>query len=103
MPRNLKPAIAITMGDPTGVGPEVIVKAIASGLLDAHCKPLVLGRPAILKLAAHASAISIDVFEVESVDEWQSKSERPNLRGTPALWCLSTGKADADEATDPIR
>ena len=102
MPRNGKPTIAITMGDPTGVGPEVVVKAIASGLLDAHCKPLVLGRFAILKLAANASAISLDIVEVRSIDEWHSKSERPNLVGTPTLWCLSAGNADADKATEPI-
>ena len=86
MPRIEKPTIAITMGDPTGVGPEIIVKSIASGLLDAHCKPLVLGRPAILKLAAHASAISLDIIEVNSIDEWHNKSERKNPGSTPTLW-----------------
>ncbi len=102
MPRIEKPTIAITMGDPTGVGPEIIVKSIASGLLDAHCRPLVLGRPAILKLAAHASAISLDIFEVNSIDEWHNKSECKNPGSTPTLWCMSAGNADADKATEPI-
>ena len=102
MPKNGKPTIAITMGDPTGIGPEVIVKSIASGLLDAHCKPLVIGRPAILKLAAHTSSISLDIIEVRSIDEWHRKSESPNLGGIPTVYCLSAGNAEADRATDPI-
>ena len=36
-----KPLI-ITMGDPTGVGPEIIVKALASGALDQVGRPLVV-------------------------------------------------------------
>lgn len=98
----MKPTIAITMGDPTGVGPEIIVKAIASGLLDSHCKPLVLGRPAILQQAAAASSLALEIIEVESVEGWLSATNDPESRRTPSLWCLVTGKAEADGATKPI-
>ncbi len=37
------PLIALTMGDPAGVGPEVIVKALADPALRGCCTPLVLG------------------------------------------------------------
>ena len=47
-----KPLI-ITMGDPTGVGPEIIVKALASGALDQVGRPLVVaGDLAVLRRAA---------------------------------------------------
>jgi len=38
-----RPIIAITMGDAAGVGPEVIVKALAHAELYERCRPLVIG------------------------------------------------------------
>ena len=38
-----KPIVAITMGDPAGVGPEVILKALAHSEVKKVCHPLVLG------------------------------------------------------------
>ena len=101
MTQPAKPTIAVTIGDPTGVGPEIIVKSIASGQLNAHCKPLVLGRPAILKQAARTSAIDLEIMEVDSVDEWLTKSSAPKSQTVPSLWCLVTGDAEADGATKP--
>ncbi len=37
------PFVGITMGDPAGVGPEIIVKALADSTLYASCRPVVLG------------------------------------------------------------
>ena len=99
---RVKPTIAITMGDPTGVGPEIIVKAIACGRLDSHCKPLVLGRPGILRQAAIVSSLALDVIEVNSVEEWRIASNLVSRAGTPAIWCLPTGSAEADTAIQPV-
>ncbi len=38
-----KPVIAITMGDPGGIGPEIIMKALALGKLPASCHYKVIG------------------------------------------------------------
>ena len=38
-----RPRIAITMGDPAGVGPEVVMKALAHVDVYARCRPLVVG------------------------------------------------------------
>ena len=38
-----RPTIAITMGDPAGIGPEVIMKALAQEAARAICNPLVIG------------------------------------------------------------
>lgn len=40
---NDRPVIAVTMGDAAGVGPEVIVKALASRHIHEICRPLVIG------------------------------------------------------------
>ena len=46
------PKVAITMGDPYGVGPEIIVKAIAHPEVQEACQPVIVGTKGILELAA---------------------------------------------------
>ncbi len=48
----MKPVLAITMGDPAGVGPEIVVKALASPRLWDACRPVILGRRPVLEAAA---------------------------------------------------
>ena len=47
-----KPVVGITMGDPSGVGPEIIVKALGGRKVGALCRPVVIGRGDIMKEAA---------------------------------------------------
>lgn len=51
MPDNL-PLLAITLGDPAGIGPEVILKALTHPNVFAQCRPLVIGDRRILARAA---------------------------------------------------
>lgn len=44
----LSPLIAITMGDPAGIGPEIIVKTIGEKRVSAQCRPVVLGDEGIV-------------------------------------------------------
>ena len=44
-----RPALAITMGDPAGIGPEVIVKALASPAVWRLCRPVVIGAIPVLQ------------------------------------------------------
>jgi len=55
----LKPLIAITMGDPTGVGPEIICKALADRELAALCRPLVLGDPGAFERAIAITGVPL--------------------------------------------
>ena len=45
------PTIGITMGDPVGIGPEIIVKALVQKEVFACCRPLVFGDANVLKEA----------------------------------------------------
>jgi 4-hydroxy-L-threonine phosphate dehydrogenase PdxA len=45
------PTIGITMGDPIGIGPEIIVKSLAQKEVFAWCRPLVFGDANVLKEA----------------------------------------------------
>jgi 4-phospho-D-threonate 3-dehydrogenase / 4-phospho-D-erythronate 3-dehydrogenase len=43
------PCIGITMGDPVGIGPEIIIKALAHAEVFSWCRPVVFGDRAILQ------------------------------------------------------
>ena len=58
------PLVAITMGDPTGVGPEIVMKALSCPELSGRFRPLVVGNPRLLKQRARPE-LSGSVFPVE--------------------------------------
>lgn len=41
--KKAKPILGITMGDPAGIGPEVIAKALAMPVVHRLCRPIVIG------------------------------------------------------------
>ena len=51
MNKNRKPLLAITMGDPGGIGPEICVKALDLEEIYAVCRPLVVGDAGIIRNA----------------------------------------------------
>jgi 4-hydroxythreonine-4-phosphate dehydrogenase len=81
-----KPIIAITMGDPASIGPEIAVKALLERNIHEICKPLLVGDVSVfediikrLKLDAKINVIdrvtnakfewkTIDVFDLKNVD-----------------------------------
>ena len=65
-----RPRIAITMGDPAGVGPEVVVKALALAEVTAMCDPVVIGDTGRLQLAASICGVALDpAIQVINVGE----------------------------------
>ncbi len=60
-----RPLVAITLGDPAGIGPEVIVKALNHTAVYEQCRPLVLGDRRILALAMGWTGVALD-FDVIS-------------------------------------
>lgn len=58
-----RPLLAITQGDPAGVGPEIIVKALRTAGVFHLCRPLVIGDERILARAAAWLALPPPAFE----------------------------------------
>jgi len=44
-----KPIVAVTMGDPAGIGPEIILKALADPIVKRVSRPLILGDWGVLQ------------------------------------------------------
>ena len=123
----MKPRIAITMGDPTGVGPEIIAAALADPAVRRSCRHLVIGDAAamargiavagtchrIKKTDAFTSGVTGEgvllLKEVSSLAEADIPYGRPTIASGDAMYraiceaarlCLA-GEADA-MATAPI-
>ena len=47
-PRRSLPRIGITMGDPAGIGPEVVLKAVAEEEISGVCAPVIIGDAQLL-------------------------------------------------------
>ena len=61
--------IAITMGDPAGIGPEVVVKALAEKSVYEKCIPVVIGDYEALRDAICFSDLNLGLKEVEDFEE----------------------------------
>jgi 4-phospho-D-threonate 3-dehydrogenase / 4-phospho-D-erythronate 3-dehydrogenase len=59
------PTIAITMGDAAGIGPEIIMKALASPEVHARCTPLVIGDGVRLRRAGEIVGSKLAVVSLE--------------------------------------
>ncbi len=64
-----KPIIAITLGDPAGVGPEIVVKALKSKEVYDVCNPLVIGDKGVLGKALEITETSLELNAVDSPSE----------------------------------
>lgn len=59
------PILAVTMGDPAGIGPEIIVKALAHEEIYRSCRPLVVGDQRMLARAAKWTETSVSLTVVD--------------------------------------
>ena len=58
------PVIAVTIGDPCGIGPEVVAKALAQREVRDLCLPLVVGNIAVMSEAVALANSSIQIRDV---------------------------------------
>ena len=64
-----KPIIGITMGDPSGIGPETIVKAFRESDITKICRPVVIGNFTILKQALNICNIKLELNIIDNISE----------------------------------
>ena len=65
---NVKPLIGIPMGDPAGIGPEIVVKTLASQEAHTFGNMVVIGDQRILEEAAAFSNVNLDIRVIDSLD-----------------------------------
>lgn len=86
--------IAITMGEPGGVGPEIIVKALFCAEIRDYCTPVVIGDVKVIKRAVELAGLPLKVKslskfsdskpEIGTIDVIDIKSPMPFKKGVPS-------------------
>lgn len=66
---NEKPLIGIPMGDPAGIGPEIVVKTLASKEAHQYGRMVVVGDRRILEEAAAFSNVELEIRVIDDVSE----------------------------------
>lgn len=64
-----KPVLAITMGDPGGIGPEIIAKALAHPDVYDQSRPLVIGERRALEAAVRITHVPLEVRTVDAAPD----------------------------------
>jgi 4-hydroxythreonine-4-phosphate dehydrogenase len=73
------PIIAITMGDPAGVGPEIVAKALARDDVWSCCRPLVVGDAGVLAQAVALLAAPLTFHPIADVAEARFDRDAPDV------------------------
>jgi 4-hydroxythreonine-4-phosphate dehydrogenase len=63
------PKIGITMGDPTGIGPEIILKALSMKEPFEACRPIVFGDHEVLSRAIQMQNLSTRIEVIDKIPE----------------------------------
>ena len=64
-----EPVIAVTMGDPAGIGPEIVARTFAEEGFQGENKAFVVGDAAMMRRATGLLGLSLDVNEVSGPEE----------------------------------
>lgn len=85
--------LAITMGDPGGVGPEIIVKAVMSSEVRGCCTPVVIGDRVVMEEALRLVNPSLTLRIIETPEETISSPDSIELIDMHMLSDFEKGKA----------
>ena len=64
-----KPIVAIAIGDPAGIGPEISLKAALDPNVRGMCRPVLIGDPTVIKRHAKACSLSAELRVVDRLSE----------------------------------
>lgn len=81
------PLLAVTMGDPAGVGPELCLRLLTAPEITALCRPVIFGDADVLRRVADVLAWAFD--EAWIAETWAEAGARP-----ASIWHLPTPGAE---------
>lgn len=65
----MKPILAITMGDPAGIGPEIVARALSRKETYQKCRPVVTGDAAVINQAVHLLGLDFTINAVDKISD----------------------------------
>lgn len=82
------PVVGITMGDPAGVGPEIILKSLNNKEVYQQCRPIVIGDAKILDRAQQFVNTNLEIITIEDIQEATYEAGK--------VYCLDMNLVQAD-------
>lgn len=91
----VKPAVVLTMGDPAGVGPEVVLRALAEPKVRRALRPILVGDAGVFRETARRLRIPLDlgrrrgqvpIVEVSELGPQERRPGRPCPAGAAAAY-----------------
>ena len=80
-----RPAIAIAMGDPAGIGPELIVKVLSDPLVFERCRPVIIGDLLTMRSTAASLGSALRFRPLNDQAEARVQPEMPDLLSPPGF------------------
>jgi len=75
----MKPIIGILLGDPTGIGPEVVAKVISKNNLLSYCKPIIIGDFRVLDSTLKNLGLKYPIQKIEDISQASWENSVPIL------------------------
>ena len=66
---DFKPIIGITMGDPAGIGPEIVAKALSVERIYEDCKPVVIGDAGVIRNALNIVGSNMQIKSISKIEQ----------------------------------
>ncbi|MEK6619305.1 MAG: 4-hydroxythreonine-4-phosphate dehydrogenase PdxA [Nitrospirota bacterium] len=107
-----RPILGLTMGDPAGIGPEVLAKALAGREIGRVCRPIVIGSLPVMEQAVRFLHLPLRVVPVAGHDRPLSRGgeipvldplEHPLGRFRMGMVAEKTGAASVTFITKAVR
>lgn len=80
-----RPVIAIAMGDPAGIGPELIVKVIADDELRERCRPFIIGDLQVMRDTAAALGSPLQFRPIDDLAAARFESSAIDVLNPPGF------------------
>ncbi len=77
--------IAITMGEPGGIGPEIIVKAVSRDDIRGICSPVVIGDIDVIQKAIELTGTDSDIEELSAPSDHRSRGRIGVIKAGPSV------------------
>ena len=91
-----RPRVGVTIGDPAGIGPEIVLKSLADPVLHEFSVPVVFGNAEVLKASLPVAGVDLKVRPIAAVAEARGEAGVVDLIevGSLKLADFTVGKGD---------
>jgi 4-hydroxythreonine-4-phosphate dehydrogenase len=75
-----RPYLGLTMGDPAGIGPEILAKALANKQVARICRPIVIGSRPVMEATVRSLRLPVRVVPVTGHDTQDGSEKNGEIR-----------------------